>query len=194
MSEKAILIGDSQGSGLSVPLKTALASIGINVVGSQNHTGQQTIWFAREQITKQMVDRYRPDLVIIALGGNDAQRTLDTWLTGVKEVVNQAKARGARVVWIGTAFSTRPDVQTRHARVSSWQDASLPQLGVTWINSMPMTQGGHRDDGVHFTPSGYRAWANTIADELAILPGNSFPWIPLLLAGLAGYLFFRTVR
>lgn len=194
MTETAILIGDSQAGGLRAPLKELLKPLGIGLISSTSHSGQQTIWFAREHIVKGLVDRYRPDLVIIAMGGNDAQRSLESWLPGVRDVVQQAKSKGARVIWIGTAHSTRPDVEARHLRISSWQDSVLPQMGVTWINSIPMTQGGHSGDGVHFTRAGYHAWASTIADELAILARGSFPWIPLLIAGLAGYLFIRTVK
>lgn len=191
---KSIIIGDSQAGGLAAPLKELLRSVGINVVYSDHHVGQQTIWFAREQIVKNAVDHYKPDLVILIMGGNDAQRSIESWLPGVRNVVAQAKSRGARIVWIGTAFSTDPNVQARHQLTSNWQEATLPQLGITWIHSMPMTQGGHGPDGVHFTRNGYRAWATTIADELAILPSNSFPWIPLAIAAIVGIMFIRIVR
>lgn len=193
MVETAIIIGDSQANGLIRPLSELLQSLKIRITGSTAHTGQQTIWFAREQIVKRLVDDHRPSLVLIIMGGNDAQRSLETWLPGVQEVVKQAKSRGAKVIWIGTAFSTRSDVQERHERVAHWQESVLPQLNVTWIDSMPMTQHGH-SDGVHFTQAGYRAWANAIVEELALLPSSNFPWIPLLLTVVIGYLFVKIVR
>lgn len=191
MTERAIIVGDSQAGGLQTPLSELLRPLEIKIVATEHHIGQQTIWFARERIVKQLVDRYRPDLTIIVMGGNDAQRNFDTWLSGIQSVVAQAKSRSARVIWISPAFSERSDVQERHARIANWQEMSLPHLGVTWINSMPMTQGGHSGDGVHFTRAGYRAWAESVADELATL-SKPFPWVPVLSMAIVGYLFVKT--
>lgn len=183
--KRAVLIGDSQAAGLAAPLKAALLDRGVAIVGTAAHSGQQTIWFARERIVAEQIARHQPQLVIFALGGNDAQRSYDAWVPGVKEVIRQAA--GLPVVWIGTAFSTSADVQERHLRVARWQQTLLPQLGARWIDSMPLTLTGHIADGVHFTRQGYESWAALVAKKIT---SNHTGWWLGLGAVLAGVALF----
>ena len=126
-----------------------------------------------------------PDIVLIFLGGNDAARTRAAYRWQLEWVVRQARSAGARrIVWFGPATSDpgasprAARTSVRHERNAEWQREILPELGVEWIDSRPMTRRGHGRDGVHFTRSGYRLWADGIVGaqrSLAVAASPSWP-------------------
>jgi len=132
------------------------------------------------------------DLAIVALGGNDWG---DASLPRA-QLVQALQARGARVVWIGPAYATDQAVDRRHLRQTHDQSVQLPRLGVRFYDSRPWTASGHRADGVHFTGTGYNAWASNIADVArshagAAAAGGAVAALALVGVGL---LFWRLWR
>lgn len=132
------------------------------------------------------------DLAVVALGGNDWG---DASLPRA-QLVQALQARGARVLWFGPATATRQDVDQRHLRQTHDQSLQLPRLGVRFYDSRPWTTSGHRADGVHFTGTGYNAWASRMADAVRSSAGAAAAGgavAALALAGVA-FLFWRLWR
>ena len=115
------------------------------------------------------LSRFKPQLVIVELGGNDA------WCWGasnkkakyqqeVKAFASAIKGSGAKVLWLGPSYaSSSAGYQTRRARIGSYQKEVLQPLGIQWIDSVPYTKElTRKDDGVHYPAASYREWANRI--------------------------------
>jgi len=64
----------------------------------------------------EALDRTHPDVVIVALGGNDGLRGLpvDQMVTNLSRIIVAAKGRGARVLLVGVRVP--PNYGTRYAR------------------------------------------------------------------------------
>jgi hypothetical protein len=103
--------------------------------------------------------------------------------------VEQARAAGARhIVWLGPASSAvhqnarAAQVGAFHEQNAEWQHELLPELGVTWVDSRPMTHHFHGRDGIHFTRTGYRTWAGGVLSDVTIAVeverGDAEPDVP----------------
>ena len=92
------------------------------------------------------------DEVWVVSSGND--RAADDLGPSVRALLEQVKF--ARVVWLGPPTSLVPLVDGQHLLTTERLEQLLPRD--VFLDSRPMTRGGHAPDGVHFTGAGYDAW------------------------------------
>lgn len=121
-----------------------------------------------------LLRRYKPDLVIIQLGGNDSTRSgridydkevLHLWNRVQKRALQYND--GAKFCWIGppTAVKPREDIQKYRERAANKIKAAIGEK--YYINSFDITgHFGRSPDGVHFTPGGARLWAIEIMPRI----------------------------
>lgn len=159
---RAVVLGDSQAEGLAPHLRGALAPL-FYVVNTIWQRGISTRALIRSGKIEAALAQ-RPAVVMFVLGGNDTAS--DSYRQDLIDAVALAARDGARVIWVGPAYSLDPVVERRHAAAREAQRALLPTLGVLWLDSVAWTRAGHADDDVHFTRVGYAAQATAIAVAL----------------------------
>ncbi|MCB9592550.1 MAG: SGNH/GDSL hydrolase family protein [Sandaracinaceae bacterium] len=160
------VIGDSHVERLGPMIDRAVAEEGYESLGHLARRGWSASRYIRENdMTERLTENGAPDIVVISLGGNDRCGNRVIYRKQLEWVVAEAREAGAqRIVWLGPAASdmerseTSQMVGTWHERSAEWQSEILPELGVEWIDSRPMTQDGHGIDGIHFTVRAYRVW------------------------------------
>lgn len=191
--KRVLIVGDSHSQVLGPLLAARLRSRGARVVDVVANPGWSTARYLSEGNVASKAARAGADVVIIELGGNDWPRSLEAYAGQLGELVRRVQRTGARVIWLGPATATKEPWKANHRKVASWQSSVLPQMGVEWIDSIRHTYGGHRADGVHFTRTGYAAWADGIIDELSGLYRPK-TLVPIFIVGVIGLIFWATVR
>jgi lysophospholipase L1-like esterase len=169
------IVGDSHVQMLGPMLAGRLEDAGVRVLGHESRPGWSTLSYRREgDLRRLLVARGRPEVVVISLGGNDRPGSEAAYRRQLRWVVEQARAAGARrIIWLGPAASAversarAARVGAHHEQNAEWQRALLPELGVTWVDSRPMTRRFHAQDGIHFTRDGYRTWVRGVLSDLA---------------------------
>ncbi|HJL18993.1 MAG TPA: SGNH/GDSL hydrolase family protein [Sandaracinaceae bacterium LLY-WYZ-13_1] len=170
------IVGDSHVQMLGPMLTNRLEEAGVRVLGHEARPGWSTLRYQRRGDLREVLEAAgRPEVVVVSLGGNDIPASAEAYEAQLRWVVTQARAAGARhIVWLGPATSdaSRGErarvVGARHERNADWQRALLPRLGVTWVDSRPMTRRHHGRDGVHFTRAGYRAWSAGVLSDVTV--------------------------
>ena len=197
MTHKILLVGDSHMEALGRALPPLLSRQGLNTVHVAANRGKSTAWYVGEGRLGEIVRQHRPDIVLVELGTNDQPNA--NYLQTLRSAVEQIRQAGAKkIIWFGPSYS--PAIEARAQAIRIRQEGSLPQMGVFWYDSWPMTTQGHAPDGVHFTAAGYRAWATSMADEIAIAPRptrptlQGFPVWSLLLVAVSATFLVRSFR
>lgn len=156
-----VLVGDSQGVGLKVPLRNVLAARGIELANAAVHVG----WSTGDALESTEVARLaatHPDVVLVVLGGNDTASS--TLATKIRRLV--ALLAPAQVIWIGPAHvsgSSNDWLAARKAGVATLQAQLAREVGFEWLDGRPMTADlAHQPDGVHFTAASLTTWAQRI--------------------------------
>ncbi len=174
-TDRVVILGDSHAQSLGPLLEGVARGHGLRPLGTVARPGWSTKRYLRTGRLGELLTTWgRPGLVLIALGGNDRPRTREAYAAQLRQVVEAAWESGARrVIWVGPATSSHARARAtalRHDRNAAWQRAIVPGLGVEWIDSRPLTQAGHRGDGVHFTIAGYRGWARSLWQLVSVVP------------------------
>ena len=185
------IIGDSQAGGLANHLRTELARRNLGpVTGTATIDGASTRVLLDRRKPQALMEHSNPDLVIVALGGNDTgsssyPRTLAEFVRALRRPDNSMP----EILWVGPAYAERPDVDARHFLTAQVQAATLPALGVRWFDSREWTSDGpggvHAGDGVHFTSNAYAAQASAIIDRLVSSPTRVLTIMLGVIGGLA---------
>jgi hypothetical protein len=124
----------------------------------------------------QLVAKEQPQLVLIVMGdtlGGYAEPFFNKqWASQEVHKLTGALAQtGTRCAWVGPAWGEDGGVLGKtNARVKLVSDFLAVNVEpCIWLNSLAMSKPGawHTTDGQHFTPSGYKAWGDAIARELA---------------------------
>jgi len=159
------LIGDSQAVGLEPHLREFFAAHGFALDGYIGNVGWSTSRFAATRAAVDVVQG-RPSFVVVVLGGNDMP--VDALRDKIRLVVAQLRTYGTpRIVWVGPAHSSVPEIQTRKREVDAQQRVMSGQLGFDWIDGGAMTADlPHTQDGVHFTREGSRTWARRLEQQI----------------------------
>ncbi len=173
-----LVFGDSLSAGYGIDidqswpalLQSRLASqgyeyrvINASISGETTEGGKTRIGSALE--------RFRPDLVILELGGNDGLRGFppEVMQDNLKTIVETTKASGATVVILGIRIPTNYGPRYTQAFENVYRDLS-EQLGVLWIeflmDGVASNEALMQDDGIH--PN---------ADAQLILLDNAWPII-----------------
>ncbi len=176
-----VIIGDSHVEAMGPQLTQKLPTVGVRVMGYTTRRGWSTDRYNGRGDLARLVTRPEhggsgtPDAVVVSLGGNGRPRSKSSYRSILQRAVNKIRESGVqRIVWVGPATSVAErsaaaaDAHRRHEQNAEWQRELLPQMGVTWIDSRPMTRSGHAPDGVHFTfREGYPRWADQLKHEIA---------------------------
>lgn len=179
---------------LANALPAPLARLGLQVVYAEANRGKSTAWYVAEGKLGSAVSQYHPDLLLVELGTNDQPNA--NYAETLRAAVAQVRAAGSpEIVWFGPSFSAT-SIRTRLQSVKDVQAETLPALGVRWFDSWPMTRQGHGPDGIHFTSAGYRGWAESMADRIAVVPQplSVLPFVALALAAAGAVLLVRLFR
>lgn len=113
----------------------------------------------------EMLDRIRPKLVILCLGGNDMLRRQDPGLTedNLKQMVRLIRARGAAVVMLGVPepglFLSTADL---YARVASELDVPIEEDIIPDL----LGDNQYKSDHVHPNAAGYARLAKAVENLL----------------------------
>jgi lysophospholipase L1-like esterase len=134
-------------------------------------------WYLDSGELQRQVAEFRPDLLIVALGANDAGNVTEgPYKQYLAQFVDQARAGGVKkIIWLGPSKSEGPQAHRMAARndIAAWQSQALPPLGVVWHDSLSMTVDLPTRDGVHYRHAEYTVWAaraaDIILDEVAVV-------------------------
>lgn len=150
-----LLVGDSLALGLSRHFHLLAKQAGY-VPYSRAISGSTTPEWSR--LIKQDLKMYKPQLVIISLGTNDAllsENTLQRRANSYNTLVETIEKSGAKVLWI-----MPPELPKRFARTLNVNDLIL-HLNVDKFDSSSI-QIERSDDQVHPTANGYKDWMDSI--------------------------------
>lgn len=158
------LFGDSHAQVVFPLLTNKLEESGNRVVISKPVAG----WTTKKHIQNGMeslLSTEPVDVLVLSLGGNnhDLSPSYGNVIADIIRIANQTGVK--KIYWVSPAWATRNDVQVRHEWTSEYLKSNLPRQ-VRFIDIRPITKSGHQSDGVHFTSTKYREWADYVADEL----------------------------
>ena len=175
---RALVVGDSHSEAswtLGGQLKDKLQAAGLTskVVGNR---GKGVPWYLSTGTLSSELGSFRPDLLVVALGANDAgQYNEPGYKAALTEFVQTADSSGVQhIIWLGPSKSEGSLSHKMPARqqIAAWQQETLPPLGVEWHDSMPMTLDLTTRDGVHYREAEYAVWAaragEVILDGVAV--------------------------
>jgi len=165
--ERVLLVGDSHSEApwtFGGRVVAKLEEAGIPLVVRKGHRGKGVGWYNTSGTLRDEVASVRPDLLIVALGGNDAGRFQEAdYAAALREFVDTAKAGGIKhIIWFGPPRSDKGLAYKQPARqkVANWQAKHLPGMGVQWHDSMRLTEDLPTRDGVHYEHGEYEVWAS----------------------------------
>ena len=192
------LIGNSHTQAIWPIVTRALQSAGHTVVLTEAKPGWSEAKFRSDMPDlPSRLAAERPEIVVVELGGNGT-KTGEAYAADVRWLVQAARdARARRVIWYGpasTSTGASEGVARRHQQIADQQATLLPSLGAEWHDSRPLTTTDHRDDGVHFTMTGYNRWAGDVTSAvLAPAPpgANLWLWLGLGAVVIAGAVVYR---
>ncbi len=163
--KRALVVGDSHSEAswtLGGKLKAKLKAAGLTseVVGNR---GKGVPWYLSSGTLSAELSSFRPDLLVVALGANDAGQYNEAgYKAALTEFVQTADSAGVQhIIWLGPSKSegTLAHKMADRQQIAAWQQQALPPLGVEWHDSMPMTLDLNTHDGVHYREAEYAVWA-----------------------------------
>lgn len=174
---RLLLVGDSHVVDLAPFLKPLVETAGWDFT-SHGDVGKSTAWYGRQDILDELVQQYRPHLVVVVLGTNDegAEGSPNRYRQQIDTVLR--KLGGAKVVWVGTP--TIPRSVEEDTGAAARNRILVQHPGLVAIDSRKLTGnlGALRTpDGVHFTRKGYEEWAKRIFTQTEnLLRAKSSHW------------------
>jgi len=159
------LIGDSH-SQITFPiLRDRLAKDGHEIVEMVSNAGWSEDTYLSNPYEIYRITDKKPDVVVVALGGNNQKLSNDVYEYIVNALLNRLGFfDGTKIIWISPAYAKNIDVNRRHDWTTEWLLSNHKRFVV--IDSRPYTQENHRDDGVHFTKKGYDQWIDGIYPKI----------------------------
>lgn len=146
---RILLVGDSLAVGLASELRRLAATDGVAVVGVEAIVSTRLDQWAPKMPV--LLAQYKPDLVLVSLGTNDAGMSVPTSNAGAaSSIVSAIGAAGARAFWIG--------MPTLPSRLQADVVRQMIQAtGVNYFDSRNVSF-ERAGDGIHATTGGYAAW------------------------------------
>lgn len=125
----------------------------------------------------ELISLHHPDLIVVINGDTMAGYKSATlprpWISKeVGTLTAGIKASGVRCVWVGPAWGNEGGKNNKNfPRVKEMSDFLADNVApCTYIDSLKLSKPGEwstqRNDGQHFTESGYQAWGNAIANQI----------------------------
>lgn len=154
---RLVVVGDSFASGVGSAIGRAMNPrlVQVEARGVISTGLTRPDYFNWQSNLREIVDRFRPDVVVVMLGGNDAQtltvpgeRSIpledqDAWTRAyverVRELVTTATGAGARVVWIG--LPPMRDINRDHQahRLDEiYRGVTTSTPGAAYVNSLDL--------------------------------------------------------
>jgi lysophospholipase L1-like esterase len=163
--KRALVVGDSHSEAswtLGGRIKTALAAAGF-VSKVEGNRGKGVVWYVESGKLSAALRAFKPDLLVVAIGGNDAGTPEAEYKAKLTEFVRLARAAGVwEIVWFGPPKADGPRItaQTGRMLIAVYQSEVLPGLGVEWHDSMDLAADLPTADGVHYASREYATWAS----------------------------------
>ena len=120
---------------------------------------------------------FKPDLVIVSLGGNDASRYHSLSKRAEYQKIIRQWARiirgsGAELMWFTPSTADSPSYEAKRQKIREHIKTALEPLGVTVYDHGVLTRDIPRrklsssgaPDGVHFNRPEYERWAKLVSD------------------------------
>jgi len=159
---KILVIGDSFAQSLGVGLKTREADLGVKFILQGEQSTYIPEWAGSKRDVPGLLRQFKPDLVVISLGGNELAMP-DPTIRGprVKELVGHM---GGKIpcIWVAPAL---------------WGNKETGLLEIIKQNSSPcrhfdsnklttdLPRGG---DKIHPNPEGQKKWGNALIDWIKV--------------------------
>ena len=144
-----------------------------HVVGNR---GWSVARYLGTPVLDQELARFRPDLLIVALGANDqvGPRQVDDYQNMLRRFLEKAQRAGVQeVIWFGPSKSEGAQAHRMPTRVrvaetqrDFFRSHGVPGLTVRWIDSLALTSDLPTRDGVHMAHREYGIWANRAQQTL----------------------------
>lgn len=156
--ERLLLVGDSLAVGLTPPMR-ALAGEGHVSFDSLALSGSRIDqWAASNKLTEKL-RTFRPNVVLVSLGTNDAYGTgteaLRRAASSLEVLLAKIRAGGAEVAWIGPpSLPKAPNSKVLAMLKTSIESSHYFPSEAYAIPRAP--------DGIHPTLKGYAGWAGAI--------------------------------
>ena len=116
--------------------------------------------------------RRKPDVLVVALGINDAIRglPLETTEGALRGIVEDARAAGAQVLLVGMRISSRPKGEDYARRFADIYPRLAAEYELPLVPFLLEGVAGRREllypDGLHPNPAGHERLAETVRSEL----------------------------
>jgi lysophospholipase L1-like esterase len=157
---KVLLIGDSLGVGTAPHYAAQAKEAGVEF-RSIAITGTRIDQWAQSQELPNILQSFKPDLVLVSLGTNDA------FMKGADIVAKQRAAldrllqvlHGIDIVWIGAPTLPNPPSPGVILMIQEAAGALAPRFHYFHSERLPIPRG---PDGIHPTARGYAGWAGAV--------------------------------
>jgi lysophospholipase L1-like esterase len=150
-NKTVLLVGDSMAEGVGPWLQKKVEAVGGRFINGQERSST-IVWWQGSGKFREMIARYQPDVVFIALGSNEIflqQPELRAPL--IKEMVEEIGARPG--YWIGPP-SWKPDSGLVHVIDENFQAGHFYNSNDLKVPRAP--------DGKHPTAQGYQTWTELV--------------------------------
>ncbi len=178
LPQNAVILafGDSLTSGVGAPAGQSYPEHLARLTGLTVHSSGVPGEVSARGLTRlpRVLERVRPNLVIICHGGNDLLRGLppSTTATNLRAMVDLARARGAQVLLVGVP---KPGLRLSMSEVYSQLSA---EAGVPLESDILMdilSDPSLKADPIHPNATGYARLARSLADLLAAAQTSARP-------------------
>jgi hypothetical protein len=155
-TRSVLVVGDSLAVGMEKTL-TSLAKTDGDIATVDAAVGTNTCqWSSRIDVA---IKRSKPTIVIVSLGTNDAALGKNWVVKNAKcydAVAKSVKDAGAKLLWI-----LPPPLPERMEEGRQAAIAQAARVADRSFDSSSITE-GRAGDGVHYTPLGYKSWAEKV--------------------------------
>jgi lysophospholipase L1-like esterase len=151
-----IIVGDSMAEGLAWFLRGKVQAAGGHFFNEPWDSSSTIGWQATRRMT-ELVERYKPDIVFIALGSNEITvPNVGARASAIKQISEEIGDRPG--YWIGPP-SWKPDKGIVHVIEENFRPGHFYNA-----NDLNVPR---RKDGAHPTPDGFKTWAALVWDWYA---------------------------
>ena len=173
---KLAMIGDSHAKVVFQTLQGLLEQKGFKPVFVRAENG----WSLKKHIDQgslESIKKAKPDTIVVSLGGNNQDTNASSYKATVDQLTSLADSIGADLFWVGPTTSDMgkaPNTEQRHAWTDSFLREYIPKHG-KYISMRAFTSTGQGQDGVHYSSSFYKKWADFVAKRIDLPSNMSFP-------------------
>lgn len=151
--KRVLLLGDSLAVGLASQMGALASRNGASFV-AQAKSGTTFVQWRSE--FRKALETYRPDVVVVSLGTNDAvSPSIEASKVAMEQMAADALTFGARLIWAGLPVMA-PRIQSVDAMRAAIVGTGLPYYRAE-AQDFPRAP-----DRIHFTGQGYADWANAL--------------------------------